>query len=168
MIVEREYSGAIAELGKLVVALEEKLTPSSVQPLENNAYRLEYAWQFAYERRFFRAQALHLDPHRAELIGTRGLFSEALSNAYVHGNGRDGSAPIFVSLHVGCCGLLLRVSHEGRGFDVADTLAKFRAKRNYYRVAGNGLRRLDASSSFQAFYGNDGRSLHLMHVRPTP
>lgn len=102
---------------------------------------------------------------RDELIGVSGLLSEALSNAYLHGNLRDPSCPIRVELVVGQVGYLLSVCQSGRGFDFKDTIAKYKRREKYYFVGGNGLRKLDASRSFRAFFGDAGRALHLWYDR---
>ena len=162
MIVQMDLAEALREIEASVATAEHIVVPASVEPPSHNPYRPEYAWQFAFERRLLRTHREQLERYRDQLIGNGGLLSESLSNAYVHGNQRDISLPIVVTLFAGKGGYLLRVANSGKGFDVDGTLARFRSNVRYFHVAGSGLRHLASSAQFEAFFSTDGRAVHLL------
>lgn len=162
MIIDSSLHTQLATLGFPPKLCEDSIVPALEVPPTHCTYRPEYAWQFAYERRLLRRHRAELGDDRPQLIGGCGLLSEVLSNAYAHGNRRDPSLPITLELYAGDAGYLLRVAHSGPGFDVLDTLTRFRDKQCYFSVAGNGLRRLDSSLEFEVFFASDGRAVHLV------
>jgi anti-sigma regulatory factor (Ser/Thr protein kinase) len=163
MLVDTTFIDVLAALGELEHELDDEVVPAQQPALPSNSYRDEYAWQYSYERSLMKRTKDWLGMHRNELIGASGLLSEALSNAYVHGNQRDPYRPIRVGLFVGKHGYVLRVIQSGTGFDVNQVLTRFRSKRRYFSIGGNGLRRLDESRTFRVFFAHDGRAVHLWH-----
>lgn len=158
-----EPERVVRGLGTPVEHVRDQVIPVLQPELPTNCYRAEYAWQHSYERAFMRRTHEYTGAQRDQLIGVSGLLSEALSNAYLHGNQRDPSRPIQVELIVGQIGYLLSVSQFGQGFDFKDTIAKYKRREKYYFVGGNGLRKLDASLTFGVFFGDGGRALHLWY-----
>jgi anti-sigma regulatory factor (Ser/Thr protein kinase) len=138
--------------------------PASQAHHPSNVYREEYSWQFAVERRLLRQARQWLEPQRHDLIGSRGLLSEALSNAYAHGNRRDPDLPIQVELVVDTPEYELRVTHSGDGFDVSQVFSRYRSGAHYYNVGGNGLRKFDESVSFRVYFDVTGRTVHLWYA----
>jgi Histidine kinase-like ATPase domain len=140
-----------------------------MQPQPQNCnYREEYAWLFYYERRLLRQTRDWLEPHRHELIGAKGLFSEALSNAYAHGNQRDPTREIIVELIGGHNEHEVRITHSGNGFDVNNVLERFRNRSHYYNIGGNGLRKFDESATYRVFFDDSGRTIYLWYTSDAP
>jgi hypothetical protein len=147
------------------LVLRETVVPNALPPHPCNTYREEYSWQYGYERRLFRKVRQWLEPQRHELIGARGLLSEALSNAYAHGNRRNPELSIIVELVVNTPDYELRVAHSGEGFDVNTVLTRFRNRQHYYNVGGNGLRKFEDSRSFCVYFDRTGQTVHLWYSR---
>lgn len=163
MLIETEIDQVLSRLGDPRQPICDEVVPALQPELPTNCYRAEYAWQHSYERSLLRRARDWIGAQRHELIGTKGLLSEALSNAYVHGNQRDPSRPITVELTVGQKGYVLRVAQSGTGFDYKGIVAKYRRREHYYFIGGNGLRKLDDNRAFYAFYGDGGCSIHLWY-----
>lgn len=163
MLVHCELRHVLTELGAVGAALRDVVVPAKQPVLASNCYRGEYAWQHSYERCLLRRASQWLDAYRHELIGPAGLLSEALSNAYAHGNSRDASMVILVELFVGHAGYVIRVGHSGQGFDVAGVLERFGRRDHYYNVGGNGIRKFNESQTFRVFFDQSGKATHLWY-----
>lgn len=163
MLVDVDIECALRHLGGPNLTVHDDVVPATQPTLPTNCYRPEYAWQHSYERSFMRRTKDWIGAQRAELIGAAGLFSEALSNAYAHGNQRDPHRVIEVELYTGQKGYLLRVAQSGKGFDYQTIVAKYRRREHYYSIGGNGIRKLDSSPCFRTFFGDGGRAVHLWY-----
>ena len=139
--------------------------PREVEIMPNFGYTPDYAWMYSYEKRLkYRIEAtcgFSLGAMERLLFGEDGVFSEAVSNAFVHGNHRRGDLPIEIVTAVGERGLVFSVTDRGEGFDVATTLEAVSRGLVYFKCAGNGLRVLNARKEVLASYGGGGRTLHL-------
>ncbi len=163
MLVDIELDSALRSLVEPHVKLKDQVIPTLQPALPTNCYRSEYAWQHSYERSLMKRARDWIGGQRDELIGASGLLSETLSNAYVHGNQRDPCRPITVELFVGQRGYLLRVAQSGLGFDYREVVGRYRRRAHYYNIGGNGIRKLDTNQYFCAFFGDDGRAVHLWY-----
>jgi anti-sigma regulatory factor (Ser/Thr protein kinase) len=161
VLIESRFEESLNALGEPSAMVTDEVVPEREPTPSTNSYRSEYAWQFGYERTLLRRARNWVEAQRHELIGAKGLLSEALSNAYAHGNGKDARMPICVDLFVGSHGYLFRVTQSGEGFDVARLLEQYRRQAHYFQFAGNGLRRFDESRSFKVFFSPAGKSIHL-------
>jgi hypothetical protein len=164
MWLDLTWPTALAHLGNLRLRWEDEVVPARFPSCSDSPYRAGYDWLWQYERRLGRALAPYLGRQRSLLIGPRGLLSEALSNAFCHGHGRDGTRPIRVETAIGDAGLGVSVVDQGPGFDVAGLLARLRAGRRYYQVAGNGFRRMVEAETFGVFYGDGGRRFAVLSL----
>lgn len=142
----------------------ERIVPAKCPPASNSPYRPGYDWLFTYERKIARALSPWTEKNRYELIGNRGVICEALSNAYYHGHGKDGTKPIEVVIHTGVKGLLVRICDQGPGFDVGAIYERYKKKKLYYNLAGNGIRLMIRSENFGVFYNRKGTAFHLLHL----
>jgi anti-sigma regulatory factor (Ser/Thr protein kinase) len=104
------------------------------------------------------------DRYRYELIGSKGLLCEALSNAFAHGNRKDPHLPIGVTIHQGTRGVVVRIKDSGKGFDIDGVLEEYSQGKSYYHTAGNGLRLMISSTVFHVFYTEGGTAFHLLHT----
>ena len=84
----------------------------------------------------------------------------ALGNACKHGNGGDAAKSIFLELVIAPQGVLVTVTDEGIGFDVAGTVCRFLGGEGYFRYEGEGFRNLHRATSVIS-YENGGRTLLL-------
>lgn len=164
MLITYDSPDVQSRPSSFITARRELVIPAAQPRHPSNVYREEYAWQFGFERRFLRQVRQWLEPQRHDLIGPRGLLSEALSNAYAHGNRRNPELPIEVELVVDVPQYELRVTHFGDGFDVKQVFSRYRCGAHYYNVGGNGLRKFDESPTFRVFFDVTGRTTHLWYV----
>jgi len=143
----------------------EDVVPRHVELLPNNRYSPVYAWMFSYEKRLkYRIEDVigrPLDRTEAAIFGADGAFSEALSNAFVHGHQRDPGLPIEVRCCVGTRGLAFAIRDRGEGFDVERVVRAAARGGGYFSFAGNGLRALSHHPEVAACYENGGRMLLL-------
>ncbi len=166
MIVSYGFDRMVDMVSPVVLRWAEEVVPRSVELLPNNRYSPRYAWMFSFEKRLkYRiedALGRRLGSLERELFGADGAFSEGLSNAFVHGHGRDPSRPIGIHCAVGLQGLAFSIRDRGPGFAVAEQLELARQGSSRYHFAGNGLRVLVSAPGIHAFYEGGGRRLDLM------
>jgi hypothetical protein len=164
VLLDLSWPQALALIGPTRVTLEDRLVPAAFPPAPNSPYRAGYDWLYLYERQLARRLASWFESRRHELIGVQGLLSECLSNAFCHGNQRDPAKPIWVSVLTGSEGCLIRIKDGGAGFDVRRTLARYKAGKAYYSVAGNGFKRMAEAAAFGVFFNPSGNALHLLYL----
>jgi hypothetical protein len=165
ILTHGSYQQFRGELEPLLDEWQEEVVPNQVTLLPHNRYAPAYAWMFSYEKRLkYRIEELlgqRLREAEPRLFGADGVLSEALSNAFVHGHGRDPDVPILVATAVGRGGLAFSVRDRGPGFDVGPVLARLRSGGGHFRLAGNGLRTLDTTAGVRACFADGGRVLEL-------
>jgi len=168
MIVDLDWQAMRRRVGSLAAEWCDTVVPAAVEVLPDSLYTPAYAWMYAYEKglrdRIEKALKRPLGRRERELFGPDTALSETLSNAYVHGHGRDPSRPITVRCLVGRSALGFSVRDGGEGFDVATKLAQVRCDGGYYRMAGNGLRVLVTSESVEASFEDGGRTANVLCV----
>lgn len=166
MIVDYGFDRMVDAVSPMIDQWAEDVVPGSVELLPNNRYSPRYAWMFSYEKRLkYRIEKVIGRPLGAlerDLFGVDGVFSEALSNAFVHGHGRNPGRSIEIRCAVGRHGLVFSVRDQGPGFAVAKQLELARRGNARYHFAGNGLRALVGSHRIWASYAEDGRRLDLL------
>ena len=89
----------------------------------------------------------------------------ALGNASKHGNGGNPAKAVVVEMAATCKGLLIAITDEGSGFDVARTLQRYRAQQAYFANHGCGFRNLDRAMSTVS-YEHGGRTILLCYRPP--
>jgi hypothetical protein len=154
---------ALSLLDNATLIFEETVIPKNSPSASHSPYLPEYEWLFVFERKLARFLDPWLKKRRSELIGSSGLLSEALSNAYCHGHKRDPSRPISVNVYKGTRGIMLQISDTGDGFNANSIMSKFLENKNYYYNAGNGTKSMYASEVFGIFYSNNGKTFHLIY-----
>jgi Histidine kinase-like ATPase domain len=152
-------------IGPVLDSWTDEVTPGEVELLPNHRYSPRYAWMFSYEKQVrYRLQGVlnrQLGELERRLFGPDGALSEALSNAFVHGHLRDAERTIRVSCTVSEKAVLVSIEDEGTGFNVPEMLCRMKQRRNYYRVAGNGLRALDELPGVVVIFDRGGRRVHI-------
>jgi anti-sigma regulatory factor (Ser/Thr protein kinase) len=88
----------------------------------------------------------------------------ALGNACKHGNGRDPAKRVCVEILLTRKGVVVAITDEGAGFDVALTFRRFQEQQSYFANHGCGFRNLHTASS-TVTYENGGRTV-LLCFRP--
>jgi Histidine kinase-like ATPase domain len=165
LLGELDFEGCQRRLAPLLGSWSDVVVPQAVEPHRDTTYTPEYAWMHTYERQLRKriegALGRPLMPGERKLFGADGAFSEALSNAFLHGHGRNPALPIRVSCAVGKAGLGFVIGDQGPGFDVTSVAAKVQRGGAYFRVAGNGLRAL-AGEGVTASYSDGGRTVTLL------
>jgi len=165
------FRSAVATLGDdfirpIKAAWRDVVIPGEVELLRNYSYSPMYAWMYSYEKRL--KKRLHTEAGRLpiaierSLFGADGGFSEGLSNAFLHGHGRDPRLPIAIDVKAGSRGLLLAISDQGSGFDFETSILRAERGAHTFRIAGNGLRGLVANPDVYAWYADAGRTLLLL------
>jgi hypothetical protein len=105
------------------------------------------------------------DVPRPELIrDVLAPLKNALGNAYKHGNRRDRAKWISIEIALSPRGVLVAITDEGAGFDVASAFRDLRAGYRAGEERGAGFRNLDRAHSVIS-YENDGRTF-LLCFRP--
>jgi len=142
------------------------LVPAQVQLLSHTGYSPDYAWMYAYEKRLkYRIEEVLRRPlgevERC-LFGPDGVFSETLSNAFVHGHRRDVSKAIEVRCTVGQAGVAFSIKDYGPGFKVEEVVEAATRGGTYFRYAGNGLKSLCRCDNVVACYDGTGTQLALL------
>ena len=89
---------------------------------------------------------------------------KALGNAYKHGNGSDPAKDVVVDIVLTRNGVLIAITDEGPGFDVARTFQRFQERKKYFVHRGAGFRNLHRAMSTVS-YEHGGRTL-LLCYRP--
>ena len=85
---------------------------------------------------------------------------KALGNAHKHGNGKDPAKDIVVEIVLTRHGVVIAITDEGPGFDVARTFQRFQERQNYFVHQGAGFRFLHRAMSTVS-YEHGGRTLLL-------
>lgn len=164
MLLDIRLDEAFRLVGRPELAKEEVVVPGQLPSAAHSPYRPDYDWLFLYERRLARFLEPWLKEFRHELIGAKGILSEALSNSYYHGHGKDPTLPIEVRIYIGVHGLIVRIKDAGNGFSVSQIHKQYQKGKAYYHVAGNGLRTMVSSINFGIFYDEEGSAFHLLHL----
>jgi hypothetical protein len=169
MFVQVTFESALHALGNPRCALADTVMPERIEEPAHSTYVQGYGWLFTYERALARFLSSWLEPHRWTLFGNDGIVTEALSNAFCHGNRRDARAPIEVYVYIGDHGLAIRVEDRGQGFDVDKVIARVaNNQKGYFHNAGNGMQRMHESPDFAIFFDNDGRACNIVYHHQGP
>lgn len=163
MFIEADYDEVKKNLNILKTLFDMKVRPADYPEVPNSPYRPGYDWLFTIEREIFRILEPRLKPYRLELIGTKGVLSELIANAFFHGNARRMDKSIHISGFLGSRGILVSVSDQGQGFDFQKVLQLKTKGKIYYFVAGNGIDRMAQSQNFSVFYDQNGTRGHVLH-----
>lgn len=158
----------VQQLRPIISVFEVEVVPDQVELLQNNTYKLNYAWMYSFEKRLkYRIQDLLGFKFSYEqekiLFGVGGVFSEGLSNAFVHGHKKDTSLPITVWVSVSKKGLGFSITDQGKGFDFGTILQSFQEGKSFYHIAGNGFPLLSNSEHFSASFQKNGTQLCLLY-----
>ena len=152
-------------VGAVLGEWRDVVVPSEVDCRAANQYSPRYAWMFSYEKRLRdrlqEALGRRLGAVERLLFGADGVFSEALSNAFVHGHRRDPDRPIEVTSVVGTRRLAFAVRDTGPGFDIRPVLEGLARGGTYFHNAGNGLRALHQREEVLASFTGGGSVLNL-------
>ena len=159
----------IDRLDPVVSTFEIDVVPQQVELLDNNSYAPDYAWMYSFEKRLkYRIQDLlkfRLAYNQEKILfGAGGVFSEGLSNAFVHGHRKNPNLPITVWSAVSRKGLGFAISDQGSGFDFNKIMSDFTKGGNFFHIAGNGFSTLSSSKSVEAGYLEEGTSLCLIYL----
>ena len=143
------------------------VVPGEIEAQPDCRYLPEYAWMDAFEKvlkkRIELAMGRPLRPWQKKIFGSDGALSEALSNAFVHGNRRHEARPIEVRTQVSRKGVGFSICDQGKGFDVQAFLEQAREKKDgYFHHAGNGLQCLIGCPSLSFAYSEGGSRLFLL------
>lgn len=155
-------------LQPIISVFEEEVVPDQVELLQNNTYKLNYAWMYSFEKRLkYRIQDLlgYKLTYEQEkiLFGVGGAVSEGLSNAFVHGHKKNTSLPITVWVSVSKKGLGFSITDQGEGFDFGTILQSYQEGKSFYHIAGNGFPLLSNSKHFSACFQKNGTQLCLLY-----
>ncbi|MCK4508248.1 MAG: ATP-binding protein [Desulfuromonadales bacterium] len=164
MFLELTFDAALELLNKTELVFDETIVPKTCPRASHCPYLPEYDWLFLFERKLARFLDPWMKEHRPELIGSSGIVSEALSNAYCHGHKRDPSLPISVKVYQGEHGVMVQITDTGKGFNIDTMVSNFLVKKNYFHNAGNGIKRMFSSKVFGLFYAGRGTSFHLVYM----
>ncbi len=155
---------ALVLLSEVKLVFDETITPRTCPCASHSPYLPEYGWLFLFERKLARFLDPWMKEYRSELIGSGGIVSEALSNAYCHGHKRNPTLPITIQVYQGKHGIMLQIKDTGNGFNIDTMVSKFLDNKNYFYNAGNGIKRMFNSKTFGIFYGDCGTSFHLIFM----
>ncbi|BCS96363.1 hypothetical protein DSLASN_19950 [Desulfoluna limicola] len=164
MLIHISFEQGLSRIDNQGILHEEILVPAQCPASPNSPYRAEYEWLFGVERSLARTLSPWLERYRYELIGSKGLLCEALSNAFAHGNRKDPKQPIGITIHEGKKGVMVRIKDNGKGFDIEGVIDEYRQGKSYYHTAGNGLRLMISSTVFNVFYTDNGTAFHLLYT----
>jgi hypothetical protein len=166
VIAELDDAKALATLGTPLASWSEEVIPDRFEPHPTSTYSPQYAWMFAYEKglrtRIEGVLSQPLSRRTRSLFGPDGAFSEALSNAFLHGHRRANDLPISVRCTVATHHLYFSITDRGPGFDVARVLTARGRHSAYYHVAGNGLRCIEETPWVTAWWADGGRTMLLL------
>jgi len=161
----RSHRELAAGVAPILTSWCEEVVPAQVDPLPNCPYSPSYTWMFAHEKRLKylieSATGWRLGPIERELFGPDGAYSEALSNAFVHGHRRNRGLAILLTCSVGRRGLAFTITDRGEGFDVDSVVEAAQRGTAYYSFAGNGLRTLAQQRRVTASFADGGRTVHV-------
>ncbi len=164
MLGEAHFDSSLEMLAPLGDEWRDSLVPDTMAIVADAPYSSAYAWMYAYERlarrRLAKALGRPLGGWERRLFGPGGVFSEAASNAFVHGHRRNGGLEIAVRWAVSRKGMAFSIANQGPGFDAKDVLRAFNRRAVYYHVAGNGLRAFVQAPDVVVAFSDCGRELH--------
>ena len=158
---------AFAIIGSPNIIRKDEVIPKQFPECPNTPYQPEYDWLFQYERDLAAFLGKWLSSYRYELIGEKGILCEALSNAFSHGNRKDPFKTIQVRIWLGENGLLVKIKDNGDGFNVRETYERYRKRKRYYALAGNGMRLMAESENFGVFYDAGGTIFYMLYLFKT-
>jgi|GEM_PF-1101132 len=164
MLLHITLDNALKTIQGAKLVKKDIVIPGQFPAVSNSPYRPGYDWLFVYERKLARFLEPWLKQFRLELIGEKGILSEALSNAYYHGHAKSTVQPIKVRVYVGVRGLIIRIKDSGNGFSIRNIYEKFENGKAYFHTAGNGLRLMIFSKRFGVFYNKTGNAFHLLYL----
>lgn len=164
MIVATDFETALSRIQSESIFLDWSLVPADFPFAADSPYRAGYDWLFVAEKKVMRLSPPWLRELRFELIGERGVLSEALSNAFCHAHQRQENLPIHIQGHLGTAGIMFSVRDRGEGFDVQALLIKAHSGKKYFQNAGNGFVRMTSSEKFNVFYDLNGRRCNIYHL----
>jgi len=167
MIIQSSFSEGLEVTGCTAPFWEVTISPAEIDSLPHNPYRPEYSWLFTLERMIARRAEPEMSLWRHDLIGSRGILTEALSNAYCHAHGRDRDRPIHISVYKHGLNVLIRIQDSGPGFPVDETVRRCLEGKRHFKLAGNGMRRMLEHPTLVIFYDDEGRAFHVLQV-PDP
>lgn len=155
------FADLCEHIGPISVEWQGQVVPAEVEPLPHSAYSPEYSWMYAFEKRtkYHLEERLQSPLGKLEkrLFGADGVFSESLSNAFVHGHRRDPTRPITVRWSASPSGLVFSVQDTGPGFDISETVRRVQAGGAYANYGGNGLKALEQADKVTACFADRGR-----------
>lgn len=163
----------IQSLEPVISVFEETVVPKEVELLANNTYAPDYAWMYSFEKKLkYRIEdvlgrKLGVTRER-ELFGAGGAISEGLSNAFIHGHKKDTERPIAIWTCVSKQGLGVSITDEGAGFDFDRIMQRFKSKKSFFHVAGNGFSLYYKSTVCSASFRERGRQLCLLYPLKLP
>lgn len=164
MLLNASLNNILDKLDYTRVIRQDKIIPNKWPPVMNSPYRPGYEWLFGYERKLAKFLEPWLKKFRYELIGENGVLSEALSNAYCHGNRKNSKLDIRVVVYLADQGLMIRIRDCGDGFDVQKTFRNLSRGKHYYHLAGNGLRLMMESEKFGIFFDEGGAAFYFLYL----
>ena len=164
MILKITLSEALALLEAPEIIRRDDIVPRDFPDCPNSLYQPEYDWLFQYERQIAAFLAKWLRAHRYELIGQKGILCEALSNAFSHGHRKDPFKTIHVCVWLGRKGLLVEIRDSGEGFSAGDTYDNYFKRKQYFALAGNGMRLMAESRTFGVFHHSGGTAFCLLYL----
>lgn len=164
----QDFDAMAASLQPLLAGWADLVVPREVTLVSNPRYSPRYAWMFSYERKL-RDRLCEILGRKSSavfervLFGADGVVSEGLSNAFVHGHGRDPLRPIRVRCVVSENGLAVSITDQGPGFDVPSTVRMVEEEGRYFRQAGNGMRAFFDREGVTVSYDDGGRTLNIRY-----
>lgn len=164
MFVETDFESALALIEFESIFLDWSLVPAEFPFAANSPYREGYDWLFIAEKKVMQAAPTWLRELRFELIGEKGVLSEALSNAFCHAHRRQERLPIQITGYLGRAGLMISVRDQGPGFDFQELLKRVHQGKKYYQNAGNGLQWMEASKNINIFYDLNGMRCNMYRL----
>lgn len=164
MLLDITIDSALKRIEQPRLILEENVVPKSFSPVPHSPYRPGYDWLFTYERRLARLLEPWLKKFRLDLIGDRGVLSEALSNAYCHGHRKDPALPIAIRIYLGKAGLVIQMTDRGKGFNIRRVMRNYQKAKGYFHQAGNGFKLMATSRVFGVFYNRLGNEFNCLYL----
>ncbi len=164
MLFDMTLKEGFARIGLQKLIYDKRIIPGRCPDITNSPYRPGYEWLFYYERKIARVLKPWMDHLRYELIGTKGVICEALSNAFAHGNNKDYYTQIHVSVYLGESGIITRIINGGDGFDFRTKVKELKRGKRYFVIAGNGLKMMMESVNYTIFFTDKGKAFNLLYL----
>lgn len=168
IILDYHWEQVLSDLVPMISTHSFEVIPSMMELRENNLYTDEYAWMYAFEKKII----AHIEnalgrsmPHKIAklLFSVGGGFSEAMSNAYLHGNKKNRDRKIEVRLAISNTGFGFSIKDEGSGFDFDEVMNQFSKGKPFFHVAGNGFKILNESEHIHSGFTEGGSRLNLVY-----